>query len=146
LTAIGAGDGGLNFSNYIIDAAITTQASAKVSTINAQGIVLRGNPTGGAVDAPVTFNVARGSGPVDLAVSSQIEDTGKGLIKAGAGIAVFNVPSIYTGPTVVNAGVLSVASNGALGTGPVSLSGGTLQLAGGTAAVGINFVGGGGPT
>ena len=145
LTAIGPGDAGLNFSNYIIDGAIISQASPKVSTVNAQGIVLRGNPTGGAVDAPVTFNVARGSGPVDLAVSSSIEDTGRGLIKAGAGVAVFSVPSVYTGPTVINAGVLSAASNGALGTGPVSLTGGTLQLAGGTAAIGINFVGGGGP-
>jgi autotransporter-associated beta strand protein len=146
LTAIGPGDAGLNSSNYIIDNTITTQAAANVATINAPGIILRGNPTGGPTDAPVTFNVARGTAPVDLAVSSMIEDSGRGLIKEGPGIARFNVPSLYTGPTVINAGTLSVASNAALGTGPVSLSGGTLQLAGGTAAIGINFVGGGGPS
>jgi autotransporter-associated beta strand protein len=146
LTAVGPGDAGANFSNYIIDGTINTQASPNVSTISASGIVLRGNPTGGAVDSPVTFNVARGSGAVDLSVSAPIEDTGQGLIKTGTGIAVFRVPSVYTGPTVINAGVLSAASNAAFGSGPVSLGGGTLQLGGGTAAIGINFVGGGGPS
>jgi autotransporter-associated beta strand protein len=142
-SSLGPGDFGANASSYIFDGPIVTQASATVSTINASSIALRGNPTGIGLDAPVTFNVARGTGPADLVVSSSIDDTGQGLVKAGGGIAVFSAPNVYTGSTTISGGTLSVASSKALGTGQVLLSGGTLQLAGGLASIGINFVGGG---
>jgi fibronectin-binding autotransporter adhesin len=145
VSSLGTGDFAPSNSNYIFDGPIVTQASPTVSTINAASITLRGNPTGVGVDTPVTFNVARGTGPADLVVASAIADTGQGLVKTGGGIAVFSAPNEYTGPTTISGGTLSVASSQALGTGPVQLSGGTLQLAGVSASIGINFVGNGTP-
>jgi len=144
LTSTGAGDTTGN-SNYIFDGTVTTSASSTPSTINAQGIFLRG--LNGGVGSPVTFNVARGSSPVDLAISSTITDVGMGLTKTGNGVMALYGPGTMTGQATINQGTLIVANNTALGTGGVVLGGGTLQLqgsVGGTGAIGIKFIGGNG--
>jgi autotransporter-associated beta strand protein len=142
LGALGEGDFASSASSYFFDGPIVTHASPAVSTINAPSIAIRGSPTGGAA-TPVTFNVARGTAPADLVVLSSIADSGAGLIKTGAGIAVFSAPNTFDGPATISEGTLSATSNQALGLGPVLLNGGTLQLAGVHASIGINFVGGG---
>ena len=50
------------------------------------------------------------------------------VTKSGPGTWTFDVANSYTGGTNVNAGLLFSAANGALGTGPVSVNGGTLDV------------------
>ncbi|HEV7948354.1 MAG TPA: autotransporter-associated beta strand repeat-containing protein [Glaciihabitans sp.] len=123
--------------NYILDGNVTTVASSVPSTISASAIYLRNDPLGANATAPVTFNVPRGTAPVDLTVSSAILDRGSGLIKAGTGILALSNTNGYTGPTVINAGTIAVTNSAALGVGSVTINnGGALSL--GAAA---NFTG-----
>jgi fibronectin-binding autotransporter adhesin len=46
----------------------------------------------------------------------------------GAGNQILNASNSYTGGTKITKGTLSVANNNALGTGPITLNGGTLAL------------------
>jgi autotransporter-associated beta strand protein len=78
------------------------------------------------------------SGSVSLTLDSQSSSSFRGQIRNGSGVVKFikkgpssftlenNNP--YTGGTDIEAGTLRVAANGALGTGPVKLAGGVLQL------------------
>jgi autotransporter-associated beta strand protein len=72
----------------------------------------------------VTFDVARGTSAVDLAVSSVILDQGAGLTKSGAGILALSNANGYSGPTVVNAGKIALTNSLALGAGNVTVNNG----------------------
>lgn len=76
------------------------------------------------------FNIARGSSPVDLTISSPISGYagGEGLTKTGNGILLLSGANTYTGPTIVNNGTLLV--NGSLGSGAVTVASGA-SLGGG---------------
>ena len=146
LASAGAGNFSANASNYIFDGTINTVAAATPAAITANAIYLRGQNAPGVGDHSITFNVPRGTAPVDLSVTSAIGDSGFGLTKTGNGILMLKGASTYTGATVINQGTVAITNNTALGTGAVNLGGGTLQLAGQTGAISIKFVGGGGPT
>jgi len=56
-----------------------------------------------------------------------------GLSKTGTGTLTLATTNSYSGGTLLSAGVLAIAADTALGTGPVVLGGGTIQSSGGTA-------------
>jgi autotransporter-associated beta strand protein len=132
--------------NYILDGNVTTVANAVPSTISAPAIGLRKDPANTSTSSPVTFQVPRGTAPVDLAISSVVNDRGAGLIKSGNGILSLSNANLYTGPTVVNEGTLLVRNSKALGTGEVTVnSGGALSFGAATAINGFsNFAFNGG--
>ncbi len=94
--------------------------------------------TGGqlALAASTTFTVARDSTLAsDLTVSSSI--SGGTLVKQGAGVLTLSGVNTYTGATSINAGVLNIQNNAALGTGAATVaSGATLQVQGNLTGVG----------
>ncbi|MDB6152439.1 MAG: transporter [Chthoniobacteraceae bacterium] len=134
VTAVGAGNtsNGMEL-NYILDGNVSTIASATPSTISASTILLRKNPLNNGTTSPVTFDVARGTAPVDLAISSSIADKGAGLIKTGAGILALLTKNSYTGPTVVNGGTVRISNSLALGLGDVTLNTGAVLSLGASA-------------
>jgi autotransporter-associated beta strand protein len=54
-----------------------------------------------------------------------------GLVKTGSGKLVLTAANTYSGHTVLNGGILSVASADSLGSGNLSFGGGTLEYTGG---------------
>ena len=152
ITAVGTGDG----SNYYFDGTITTNSSSSESLIATSGAVgLRNNNNTNGNNSSVTFNVARGSGPVDLLVSSVLANSSggaNGLIKTGNGIMVVSGASTFTGNVVVSSGTLQDSnSNGGTGTtgglGNATTAGRTVTINnGGTLVFGVGNALAGGTT
>jgi fibronectin-binding autotransporter adhesin len=112
LTSLGAGDA---TSNYIFNAGVTTFASSAPSVINANTIELRDSVDSSSVGL-VEFNVARGSGPVDLIVSSNLLPIGgSGLDMVGPGIMLFTGSGSYVGNTEIDSGTLQIGAGGTSG-------------------------------
>jgi len=63
-----------------------------------------------------------------LAVSSIVGGSGP-LAKAGAGTLTLSGVNTYSGGTTINGGILTAANGAALGTGSVTMQGGTLRVA-----------------
>ena len=93
------------------------------------------------VSPTTTISVARDTALAsDLNISSVI--SGGAISKTGAGILTLSGANTYTGGTTLSAGTLYANSNTALGTGAVSLTGGTLgSTASSTLANAINLGG-----
>ncbi len=86
---------------------------------------------------PITLNVGGGTvntGGVNSTFTGPIAGGGT-LTKTGSGSLALYGANGSSGGTTVNQGVLSVGALNALGSGPVTLSGGTLQLATQSAAL-----------
>ncbi len=81
ITAQGPGDAADNFH---FDGSVTVNASPNEAVIDAQTTAVRGNYTTGTI---VNFNVARGTAPVDLLISSYVGQFGTpSVTKTGSGI------------------------------------------------------------
>jgi autotransporter-associated beta strand protein len=87
--------------------------------------VATGNPTGsdtisGKLDlggATRTFTVGNSGGNfAEMDVLAVVSGSGAGITKAGAGVLVLSGANTYDGATTVNAGLLRLANNSALGT------------------------------
>jgi titin len=86
---------------------------------------ISGNLALGAAARTFTVNAAS-----TLNVSAVVSG-GVGLTKARTGTLALTAANTYTGGTALSAGALTVGNNSALGTGTLTLTGGTIQAAGG---------------
>lgn len=135
-SGLGDGQGDYSFNG----GTITVNASPNPSIISATEVALQA--------ANVTFNVTRGSSPVDLAISSILAPFGsggtQGLTKTGTGFMSLAAANTYIGPTAVNAGSLllngSLAGNSGTKPGLVTVASGALLAGTGstTGAVTVN--------
>jgi fibronectin-binding autotransporter adhesin len=119
----GDGNGSYSFSGQT-NATSAVTGPAKIVAAN---ITLQSTNT--------VFNVtAGGNGPVDLLVTSNIGEFqgSHALVKNGNGVMVLSSAGTYSNGTTINAGTLRVGNTAALGTGTVTLNGGTLQTASNT--------------
>ena len=148
-TVINAGAVQLNHANAAQNSTVTVAAAnglkfgPGVNTFNIGG--LAGGSDLSLTDtasAAVTLNA--GLNGADTAYSGNLGGAGGVLSKVGSGTLTMSGNNTYSGGTVVSAGTLSATTvNTALGSGPVTLSGGRLQLQGGVKnSIGINFEGG----
>ena len=115
----------------------TSDAAGNPALINATLVGLNAG-AGGSI-----FNVTRGTGAVDLLITSNIIDTSANpntpLVKNGSGILALAGSNRYTAGTVLNAGILQLGNIAALGanTGALTVSSsGLLDLHGYNPTVG----------
>jgi fibronectin-binding autotransporter adhesin len=84
-----------------------------------------------------TFNVGNGSAAVDLQVNANFGELNgpTTLVKTGEGTMALSGNSSYTGGTVISAGTLSISSLNNIGSGSLTLGGGTLRFTGASGEV-----------
>ncbi len=75
--------------------------------------------------------------------AGQIGGTTK-FLKSGNGTATLNTANTYTGGTIITGGTLVTVTNSTLGSGPVTLAGGTLVSSGGNLSNALICLGSGG--
>jgi autotransporter-associated beta strand protein len=88
-----------------------------------------------ALNAP--FNVSDGAAEPDVRVTSVITQNvaGNGITKAGNGSMVLTAANLYTGPTFINAGRMTLAAGSSLSNTAITVAAGaTFQTASGTFA------------
>jgi autotransporter-associated beta strand protein len=115
-----------------------TNNSANVQAFSVQTLALAAAQTWVAGVGDLTFSgvsIVNGGhaltidGTQQTTISAAITGTG-GLIKKGAGTLVLsNSGNNYSGATQLDSGVLAIRGSHALGDGPLSVSGGTLDIA-----------------
>jgi autotransporter-associated beta strand protein len=131
-TAINGGTVFLNSGSRLPDFTVVSLPGA-TSTLDLNGT----SQHIGSLDGSGTIKLGAGTlgvtQNVDGTFSGTIMDGGN-LTKDGPATLTLTGPSSYTGITTVDAGILSVASSGALGTSNVTVtSGATLNIADGVA-------------
>lgn len=81
-----------------------------------------------SVTTPVTPNgIFVNNNARSYAFSGSSISTTNGLTKQGPGALTLNSPNTYTGTTTLSAGTLNINHNGALGSGPFTITGGTID-------------------
>ncbi len=117
------------------------------SSSAASSLVLGGGTlqyTGGSVSTNRSFTLTAattsgievtGAG-TNLTISGASANTTGGLFKSGAGTLTLTGANLHTGLTDVRAGTLAYGANNALSSGPVQVSGGTLDIGGYSDTVG----------
>lgn len=114
----------------------TMLANPVVAGANGGDIAGNGTITG-AITMNAGLNFAPGGG--DLTVNGVISGTAP-LTKTGAGRLILGGNNTYSGGTSIQAGSIKVNHNNALGTGTVSLAGGSLEVGNGiTLGNALNF-------
>lgn len=115
----------------------TTSGSNQTLTLGSGGLttglgaVVIGSTTANqnvnvALSANQTWNVGAGN----MTVNNVVSGAGIALIKSGTGTVSFLGANTYSGGITVNAGIVDIQNNAALGTGTATLAGGTLQASG----------------
>ncbi len=123
-----------------------TMTGGTVTTTGLGGLRLNGDLTTNAASAAAriagtfelangtrTFTTAKGSGSIDLDVTGIISLGG--IIKNGAGTLRLTAPNSYSGGTTLNAGKILIGRDSALGTGPLTGNGGTIEADGSPRAI-----------
>jgi filamentous hemagglutinin family protein len=103
-------------------------------TLRTNGGALNITTSAGGGAALGSINTVSGLTTLNLAGTGTVQGTisgSGGLTKSGTGTLTLSTANSYSGPTTLSAGVLSLAADGALGTGTLVLNGGTLNGAGG---------------
>ena len=136
------GSGGLTFTNTSAARIGATDATgrtvANAITFNNSGTVRFGGGDTGTGDLTFSGAVSLGGDSRTLDVTPSRTTTFAGLvsdggiIKSGTGALALTNPNTYSGGTTLTEGTLRVGNNAALGTGTVTLNGGTLSSNSGT--------------
>jgi autotransporter-associated beta strand protein len=108
-----------NTSTLRINGNLTTNATGVTASIGSK-LDLNGGAR--------TFTIAEGSAAHDLDVTGVVSNGG--IIKNGAGALRLSEANTYAGGTTLNAGTILIGDDAALGTGPLTGNGGTLQADG----------------
>lgn len=93
-----------------------------------------GQMSGGTGNLSFSGNVALGTAirtittNANTTLSGVVSGASGGIIKSGNGFLTLTNANTYSGGTTVNAGMLSIGHARALGSGPVTVNGGTLDL------------------
>ncbi|MCB1275555.1 autotransporter-associated beta strand repeat-containing protein [Prosthecobacter sp.] len=131
VTGAGAGHALINSSGTFL---FTQNTAAAASTVHS--VVLGGFVDGiqvGATNEYVFFVVnpsaATNTATLTATVASPLNTTGASVTKSGRGTLEFTAVNTYTGGTTVNEGTLLIHDNDNIGSGGLSLAGGTLSLA-----------------
>jgi T5SS/PEP-CTERM-associated repeat protein/autotransporter-associated beta strand protein len=136
-TIIRAGSTLINGTNNVLpDSTVVTLGDAAtdtVSTVNRYDMQGFNETIGGLASAGSASNVVVGSGTLRIAGTSStvfngLLDGAMALVRAGAGSTTLAGPNTYAGGTTIESGRLIAGNAAALGTGGVTLLGGTLQL------------------
>jgi autotransporter-associated beta strand protein len=131
-------------SGGIFDISHHNAGSVSVGSIAGAGDFYLGgnNLTTGSNNTDTEVSGVIQDGPAPLSGAATVPGTGASLTKIGTGKLTLSGSNSYTGGTTLNEGGLYVNSNNALGTGTLSISGGTLgTTVGGTTlanAVSVN--------
>lgn len=113
----------------------STRWETEDKTTNMAGLLFTGEGAGKTANISLTGDVnpakmaADNAGTIVIGGSGRIVGTSS-LTMSGSGELRLNTANTYTGGTVVEAGTLTAGHADALGTGKVSLKGGTLDLGG----------------
>jgi fibronectin-binding autotransporter adhesin len=114
--------------------AVTVNATGTLNLVTSQTIAsLAGNGT-------VTLNtqtLTTGLDNSSTTFSGVISGAGGALVKNGAGTFIESGANSYTGGTTLNAGALAVGNTKGLGSGNLTVNGGTFQTSGGPLIVNI---------
>jgi fibronectin-binding autotransporter adhesin len=112
----------LNGSLKLSDAGATTNMIAGLSGI---GMVFQGNGTSGGNTLVI------GAGGVSSTFNGTLGGNGQNnnfsLVKTGSGVLTLTAANSYSGGTSVNGGMLVLGNDASLGTGSVTLNGGSLK-------------------
>ena len=116
----------INFAGAVtLDGANTLALGGTLPTIN------QNSASAVSVSAPIDMvanTTFGGSGNGQVNLTGPVSGAGS-LTKSGSNtLRVYNVSNSFTGGTIVNSGTLTLDVNAKLGTGPVTLNGGTLYL------------------
>ncbi len=121
---IAAGISGIS-NNYTF----RNDAASSETTFRLSGSITNSSLTNG------TALILAGSNTGSNRVSAVIAETNSStfiLTKEETGTWILNASNTYTGGTVINNGLLAITDNNALGTGPVTINGGTLANSSGS--------------
>lgn len=131
--------------NLTIAAGTILQNSAGVVVTYTTPIVVNGGFTlagNNGMTLGGTMNLATANPTITMnntaAISGVISDSGGGFTKAGAGTLVLSGANTYSGTTTVSAGTLIINSASALGTGPLTITGGNLDCTASSAITNVN--------
>jgi autotransporter-associated beta strand protein len=96
--------------------------NASINGLSGSGNVDNTSPTN-----PAVLNI--GNADVDATFAGVVQNTGTNLalVKTGAGTLTLNGVNTYSGGTTISNGTVKFGNGNALGTGPVTADGGTLQ-------------------
>lgn len=113
----------------------STRWETEDKTTNMAGLLFTGEGAGKTANISLTGDVNPAKMAADNAGTIVIDGSGRivgtsSLTMSGSGELRLNTANTYTGGTVVEAGTLTAGHADALGTGKVSLKGGTLDLGG----------------
>ena len=117
---------------------ITITADTTFNTVTSEkSLTFTGPVTLSGGNRTLTSNIGNTVAGTTLTFNGPIGDAGSnlGLTKAGTGTVILGGANTYTGPTVVNAGNLTLSATGSLGNTAISIANGaTLASAAGTFA------------
>ncbi len=139
--SLGANNGfstasGLNFNGgsgvVTVDLDGNNQSVTYLS--NAVALGAAGQLTNSSVSAPSVLTITNGNNSRGSAVFNVPINGNLSVAKYGSGNQFLNGNSFYSGGTTISAGTVTAGSANALGSGPVTLNGGTLSLSHGTGA------------
>ena len=120
--------GGTTVSAGTLSVAADGNLGTGAVTLNGGTLEVTG--TGVTIDNLIALGSSHGtvSNANAVTLTGVISGTGNNLTKTGAGTLTLTATQTYTGTTTVSAGTLSVGVDGNLGSGALTLDGGTLKV------------------